>query len=148
MLGELRVSNIPRGPAGQEVDIRFTYDCNGVLEVETTVVKTRETATLVITKHASHLNEREIRQAVQAMSKLKIHPREVSANRFLLKRAERLFEELPSMLRDELGSLMDYFENSLDSQEPDDIEVARQQLEIFLSVHDPLDDDEDDESHL
>jgi molecular chaperone HscC len=27
-LGELAVSGIPRGPAGQEIDLRFTYDLN------------------------------------------------------------------------------------------------------------------------
>src|SRR5262249_49504879 len=34
LLGEFTVSGIPRGPAGQSVSVRFTYDLNGVLEVE------------------------------------------------------------------------------------------------------------------
>src|SRR5262249_32816784 len=33
LLGQFTVKGIPRGPAGQPVDIRFTYDLNGVLEV-------------------------------------------------------------------------------------------------------------------
>ena len=40
VLGEFTVDRIPKGPPGQEVDIRFTYDLNGVLEVEATVVET------------------------------------------------------------------------------------------------------------
>ena len=33
LLGKLEVKGIPPGAAGQEVDVRFTYDLNGVLEV-------------------------------------------------------------------------------------------------------------------
>ena len=42
LLGEFEVRGIPPGPAGQAVDIRFTYDLNGVLEVEATVVATEQ----------------------------------------------------------------------------------------------------------
>jgi len=47
-LGEFTVRGIPRGPAGQEVDVRLTYDLNGVLEVEAIVVETQKKASLVI----------------------------------------------------------------------------------------------------
>ena len=146
LLGELNVAGIPSGPAGQEVDVRFTYDSNGVLEVETTIVKTNQKKHLVITKHANHLSERELNKALAAMEKLKIHPRENVANRFVLKRAERLFQELPSFLRDQLGVYLDVFESALESQNPQEIEEVRTQLEMFLSVHDPIVEDADDES--
>jgi molecular chaperone HscC len=51
-LGEFDVSGIPRGPAGQEIDIRFTYDLNGVLEVEATIVATQRKVSHAITRHA------------------------------------------------------------------------------------------------
>ena len=143
LLGELNVSGIPKGPAGQEIEVRFTYDSNGVLEVETTVVKTKQTKRLVITKHANHLSEKELKKSLASMAKLKIHPREKTANRFVIKRAERLFQELPSFLRDQLGMFLDVFESSLDSQNPQEIDEVRNQLEIFLSVHDRIDDDSD-----
>jgi len=56
-LGEFEVTGIPPGPAGQSVDIRFTYDLNGVLEVEATVTATRKTASHVIARHAKGLSE-------------------------------------------------------------------------------------------
>ena len=146
LLGDLKVKGIPKGPAGQEIEVRFTYDNNGVLEVETTVVKTQQKKSIVLTKHVTNMNEKEIKRAVNAMQKLKIHPREVVVNRFVLKRAERVFQELPSMLRDQLGQLIDYFEHSLDSQEPADIEVARNALEMFLSANDATDLEPDDDN--
>jgi len=78
------------------------------------------------------------------MEKLKIHPREKNANRFAIKRAERLFQELPTVLRAELDMYLDVFEAALDSQDPNEIESVRSQLEMFLSAHDPIDDDSDE----
>ena len=54
-LGEFEVHGVPRGPAGQEIDLRFTYDLNGVLEVEATVVETKKQISHVITRYAHGL---------------------------------------------------------------------------------------------
>ena len=136
LLGTLEVKGIPRGPAGQQIDIRFTYDSNGVLEVEATITATQAVAQLVLTSKQSSMTKAEIKAAVAAMQKLKTHPREETANRFALKRAERLFQELSTDHRKQLGRLLDYFEETLENQNPEEIESARQQLLIFLSAND------------
>jgi molecular chaperone HscC len=141
LLGEFEVKGIPPGPRGQEVDIRFTYDLNGVLEIEATVVATKKQISHVIAKHAKGLNEEQIRRAVKAMEKLKTHPREEAVNRFVIARAERLYKELPSELRQALGELLDGFEAGLQTQEPETIERHRLNLQMFLSLHDPDGDD-------
>ncbi|MBN9123090.1 MAG: Hsp70 family protein [Planctomycetes bacterium] len=135
-LGEFEVRGIPPGPANQPVDIRFTYDLNGVLEIEATVVATGKSVTHVIAKHAQGMTESEIRAAVAAMAKLKTHPRDEEANRFVLLRAERVFEELPSELRDVLGRLLDGFEAALAGQDPAVIARHREALERFLAAYD------------
>jgi len=136
-LGELQVRGIPPGPAGQEVDIRFTYDLNGVLEVEATVVATKAKATLVLTQHAKGLSQNEVEAAVAKMAPLKHHPREDAANRFLLKRAERLFEELSRDARDHLSRLLDGFETALDEQsDREAISRWREALTEFVQRHD------------
>jgi molecular chaperone HscC len=141
LLGEFEVRGIPPGPANQPVDIRFTYDLNGVLEIEATVVATGAKFTHVIAKHAHGLTEAQIRDAVAAMGKLKTHPRDQEINRFLLLRAERVFKELPSDLRDALGQLLDAFEAALGKQDPAVIAQNREELERFLSAYDPHGDD-------
>ncbi|OWK47297.1 Hsp70 family protein [Fimbriiglobus ruber] len=141
LLGEFDVDGIPHGPAGQAVDIRFTYDLNGVLEVEAMVVATKRIVTHIIARHAKGLSDAQIRKAVADMKKLKTHPREEAVNRFLLTRAERVFKELPSDLRRDLSDLMDGFETALESRNPETIDQFRQSLEIFLSLHDPQDND-------
>ncbi|QJW95806.1 Hsp70 family protein [Frigoriglobus tundricola] len=141
LLGEFEVRGIPPGPAGQPVDVRFTYDLNGVLEIEATVVATGKTVTHVIAKHAQGMSEAQVRAAVAAMAKLKTHPRDEEANRFILLRAERLFKELPTDLRDALGGLLDGFEAALGKQDPAAIARHRQELERFLSLYDPRADE-------
>jgi molecular chaperone HscC len=131
-LGEFTVKGIPRGPAGQEVDIRFTYDLNGVLEVEATVVETRQMFTHVVTKYARGLSQAQIAKAIHEMSKLKTHPREEASNRFLLRRAERVFQELSMEERHQLSDLIDGFEAALEMRETEAIERNRQALQRFL----------------
>ena len=65
-LGEFRIDGI-RGPAGQEVDIRFTYDLNGVLVVEATVVETSKKVCHLVTRYARGLTAQQIARAVEEM---------------------------------------------------------------------------------
>jgi len=148
-LGEFKVQGIPRGPAGQTVEIRFTYDLNGVLEAEATVLETKKKFTHLVTRYARSMSRDDLGKAIKAMEALKSHPREESVNRHLLRRAERLYQELPLDLRDRLSGLLDGFESALSLQDAELIERHRQALEMFLSAFDSSDkaDDEDqDES--
>ena len=142
-LGEFDVPGIPRGPAGQEVDIRFTYDLNGVLEVEAEIVSTKRKVSHIITRHARGLSEAEIEAAVREMATVKTHPREETANRFLMRRAERVYEELPLFQRDELANLLHGFEEAMELGEKEVIESHRDELSRFLDrVDGDWDDDE------
>ncbi|MGL6076667.1 MAG: Hsp70 family protein [Fimbriiglobus sp.] len=137
LLGEVEVAGIPAGPPGQQVEIRFSYDLNGILEVEAMIVATKKKVTKVITKHASGLSEAEIRKAVAAMAKLKSHPREDAENVYVLRRAERIYQEIPAALRRELTYLLDGFEQALESQDPEAIKQYRLSLQTFLSAYEP-----------
>jgi molecular chaperone HscC len=136
LLGEFTVSEIPRGPAGQLIDVRFTYDLNGVLEVEATVTATRAKFRHTVTRYARGLSAAEIDRAVEAMELLKTHPREETVNRFLLRRAERLFGELPAPVRTQLGDLLDGFEEAMELGDGAAIERHRAALGKFLDQHD------------
>jgi molecular chaperone HscC len=131
-LGEFVVKGVPRGPAGQAVDIRFTYDLNGVLEVEATIVQTRQTTTHVVTKLARGMSASQVADAVRAMAKLKTHPRDETANRLLLRRAERTVKELQGEMRSFLNDLLDGFEGALSMRDADAIERHRAALTEFL----------------
>ena len=136
MLGKVNVKNIPAGPAGQEVDVRFTYDLNGVLEVESNVVKTGKKEQLVITKLSKGMSDADVKKAISEMQALKVHPREDAANMLLLKRAERFVEEIPVGMRFQLEQLIDNFETALNSQDP---QVVTEWYNLLKQFIDELD---------
>lgn len=144
-LGEFDVTGIQRGPAGQEVDIRFTYDSNGVLEVEATVLATRKKTSYVVTRYAKGLSDAEIAKAVEQMKSLKTHPRDESVNRHLLRWAERVYRELPLQERQVLDNLLHGFEEALELHDTGSIAAHRTALQEFLEQYEEGYGNEDQE---
>lgn len=142
LLGKFTVDGIPRGPAGQAIEVRFTYDLNGILEVEATIVDTGRKVSHLITRHARGLSAEQVARAVQDMQALKVHPREEARNRFLLRRAERLYQELPLFEQQALDQLLDCFEEALETNAKEDLEQSRAALESFLELHDNAADED------
>ena len=116
-LGEIEIS-IPRAPAGKEaVDVRYTYNINGILEVEVTVVSTQIKKTLVIEKNPGVLTEDEVKKKLTELSEIKIHPRDKEEYRYLKARGERMYEESIGHTRQVLEKELQAFDDVLDSQE-------------------------------
>jgi molecular chaperone HscC len=116
-LGQLKIPLAFSTREENGVDVRFTYDVNGLLQVEVTHVKTEQTAVLVIQGNPGLLSDQEIAERFIALSKLKIHPRERIDFRTQLARAERLYQQLRGDQREQLGSHIMQFERALETQD-------------------------------
>ena len=117
LLGELNVA-VPPNRAGQEaIDVRYTYDINGILEVEVTVLSTGLTKTIVLEKNPGVMTEAEVKEKLKALQELKVHPRDKDENRLLLAKAERLYEENVGDIRQLLSQEIMEFEALLDKQD-------------------------------
>lgn len=116
-LGELDVQVQPGPGHADGVDVRFTYDVNGLLEVEVMVVATGVVQRLVIESGEAHMSPEEIAKRLAALSALKIHPRDTLENRTLLARAERLYEQLLGDMREHVGQMILHFEQTLATQD-------------------------------
>jgi len=116
-LGQLRIKLPPAPCAENPVDVRLTYDVNGLLQVEATVPRSGEVHALVIEGNPGLLSEAEIAQRFAALSELKIHPRDQMANRTLLARGERLYQQLRGTPREDLGQQVMLFERALETQD-------------------------------
>jgi molecular chaperone HscC len=127
-LGEVVVPLPPGRDHAEGVDVRFTYDINGLLEVEVTVVSTGEQKRLVIESGEAHMPPDEIARRLAALSALKIHPRDTLENRTLLARAERLYEQLLGNARDQVGQCILRFEQTLATQ--DERQIARDRVQF------------------
>jgi molecular chaperone HscC len=131
-LGEITIS-VPPAPAGQQTaDVRFTYDINGLLEVDVLANGTGERKRKVIEQNPGTMTPEQIQERLLALSALKIAPRELSENRALLCRAERLYEEIIGTGRHEISQGILAFETSLQSHKPGLIEEQRHKLARLL----------------
>ena len=102
--------------------MRFTYDVNGLLEVEVTVVSTGAKERLVIEGNPGIL-ERGIDRRFAALAKLKQHPRDEIVDKQVMARAERLYEESLGESRDVISNRLVQFRAALTQQ--DRREIAR-----------------------
>lgn len=140
-LGQFTIEMPPNRPAGKAgANVRFTYDASGILEVEATVHGTDTKGTLVIEKHAGVLSREEIKERLEALAKLKLHPREDMRNAALLARANRLFEESLGQPRMMISTAIAQFEMVLARQDPREISKAREDFQAWLDglEHNPL----------
>jgi molecular chaperone HscC len=131
-LGQLKVK-VPRGPAGQEkIDIRYSYDMNGLLEVDITVLSTGKTHTMVIEQAPGALTPEEKTRSHQRLAALKFHPREQESNRAILSKAERLYETSLGEKRERIAHIIAQFEDILNRQNPLEIKRASEKVEEEL----------------
>ena len=109
------------------VTVRFTYDINGLLQVEVTEHATQRRHELLLEQNPGLLTPEDIRARLAALAALKVHPRDQQENIAVLARAERLYEEF----LDERSRLQDWimqFRAILNSQ--DVALIARHRSEL------------------
>jgi len=132
LLGTLTVE-VPMSRAGEEaIDITYTYDVNSILEVEVTVVSTKEKKKQIIKGQELDMTDEEIEQRLVELSYLKIPPREQEENKLLLLKGENLYEECIGPDREIIEQKIRMFEQILDTQDPKKIEEGRRNFKQFL----------------
>ena len=132
-LGELEVKGLPVSKDCTQALIRFTYDLNGILDVEAYIPSTGKKHQTVLTNHVASLNEKEINEAIKKMQDLKFYPHDKAENRHLLLFAEKSLEELNRFQQEELERAISIFEDALSAGEEDYFKKSRNELLITLS---------------
>ncbi len=126
-IGSMSVPLPPGNARERAISVRFTYDINGLLEIDTAVAGGGR-KTLVIEGSPGSMTPEEIRARLKELEGMKVHPRETLENRTAMARAERLFEESLGDLRQHVSRLLAGFEAVLARQDLREIAKARQEL--------------------
>lgn len=135
-LGSLTVK-VPKSKAGEQTaTIRFTYDVDGLLEVEVTIDSTQRKGLTTIEKNPGVLSAEEIKARLKQLEKLKVHPRAKYQNQLVIARAERVYQELLGEQRQAIGQLLAEFVSVLETQDERNIREARTAFEQILSQYD------------
>lgn len=131
-LGELLIE-VPEAKAGEEaVDVTYTYDINSILEVEVKVLSTQEVTKQVFRGRDVDMTDEEIKERLETLSYLKIHPRDREENKYLLLRGERIYEESVGDKRMYIEAALHKYEKALDTYDPAVIEDAKREFKEFL----------------
>ncbi len=148
LLGKLTIT-VPPAPKGQEVvHVTFTYDINGVLEVEI-LNRLGEKSRKVIIDKNSTLTEKEIEENCKALSKVKMLATDQEENRSVLALAERLYMETDGVVRDFVVNCIQVFTAALSSnskirilktREKVVMHLVRINMQVNRSIFDTLDE--------
>ena len=132
-LGKLSFE-IPERPRGEVYcEVTYTYDINGVLEVDVSVPATKEKKQLVIVNKDLGMTQEQIEAKLKEYEKLKLSPLEQEENKYVLAWAERLFMQCNSGMRKEIENRRAYFIHVL-RDDPDHAIKARKYLMVFLAA--------------
>lgn len=135
-LGEIRIKVPPRPQGEIGIEVRFSYDINGLLEVDVSNPDLNIQVSQVFQQNSQNLTAEEIEISRQKLTALKIHPRDQQQNIYLLEKAKRLYAEYLGDNRHIISEAMAHFELALNSQDARIIHKAQKQFEEFLQRYD------------
>ncbi len=127
-LGEANIELPKKTIAESAVDVRFSYDTSGLLEVDATVQTTGKVITHVIHQNNNLLSQEELENRKAIIAQLKIHPREDLENQSALNKANHIYEELLGDPRVFVGDQIRQFQLVLETQDPIKISRARKNM--------------------
>lgn len=116
----------------QGIEIRFSYDLNGLLEVDVISLETGLQHGKVIDHSPLGLTEQQKQESQERLKALKIHPRDEMPNRTLLARLERAWAQSLGEERKLIGSYIEAFLAVLHEQNSDEIASIRNEIELNL----------------
>jgi len=133
-LGDVELKVPPMKAGEVKVDVRYTYDVNGILDVDIAVADHGIERNLVIRKLAGDVSDEDIARRRIELAALKVHPRDQDQNRLVLARANRLYEQLLGDEREQVGRWLGQFEAALSRQDGHEIGEARKQFAAALDT--------------
>lgn len=133
LLGEIEIE-IPPLAAGQvKCFTRFTYDINGILEVEINIPLTGKKEKLLIVNKELGMSEDQIQEKLNEFEKIKVNPIDEEKNQYVLEWGERLFMQCSNeKIRAELVRRIQHFHYTL-SNEPYHVAKVRKYTTVFLA---------------
>ena len=140
-LGQCEI-DVPPLPAGMAtVDVRFSYDINGILEVEANCEQNGSSVRELIIGN-NRLTKGEINARLAQLNKLKTSPRGEDENNLTIARGQRLYEEFSGEIQEEVMRQLMFFKAVLQSSgNPARIARLRSELNAFFDRLDKYSED-------
>ena len=135
-LGEFLL-DVPQNLAGKEaINVRFTYDINGILEVEAKVVSTGLKKSKLIVN--GDLSEEEKNEKIKMLEEIKIQSENKNKDKLLLERVNRIYAEIVNTeIRNHISDYLENYKMIVATGDRIRIQKAKESFSQFLDKIDP-----------
>lgn len=133
-LGELDVPVPINHKEHEGLTVRFTYDLNGILDVEVKIDTTQEVFNHVILQESITLTDQEIKEKQDALARYKINAQETEIYRFLIEKANRLYSMILGVKREELMTATRQFEEEVNHSSIHHLPIIYQSFSSYLKL--------------
>lgn len=135
-LGEFLL-DVPQNLAGKEaINVRFTYDINGILEVEAKVVSTGVKKSKLIIN--GDLSEEEKNEKIKMLEEIKIQSENKNKDKLLLERANRIYAEIVNTeIRNHISDYLENYQKIVVTGDRIRIQKTKKSFSEFLDKIDP-----------
>lgn len=120
----------------QSVDIRFSYDINGLLEVDV-LLEDGKIESRVINHNSTELTPQQLETSRARLLALKIYPRDLLVNRTFKAQLEELWSRALGDEREMLGNIITDFDAALSSNDQERVDEARHFARKYLGIEEP-----------
>jgi molecular chaperone HscC len=131
LIDKFKVRFPSKVPKGTVFYVRYTYDINGILDIEV-FPESADKPYVEEIINRSTLSEEEFKQHMAAMSQLKLSPNGQDEDNLLIARGERLYAETSGETRREIERALTFFECALKQNGIVEIERAKRNLTDLL----------------
>ena len=135
-LGEFLL-DVPQNLAGKEaINVRFTYDINGILEVEAKVVSTGVKKSKLIIN--GDLSEEEKNERIKTLEEIKIQSENQNKDKLLIERANRIYAEIVNTeIRNYISEYLENYQMIVRTGDRIRIQKTKKSFSEFLDKIDP-----------
>ncbi|EJF5645831.1 molecular chaperone HscC [Salmonella enterica] len=120
----------------QSIDIRFSYDINGLLEVDV-LLEDGKSESRVISHNAASLTPQQIAASRERLLALKIYPRDLLVNRTFKAQLEEQWSRALGDEREMLGEIITDFDAALLSNDMQRVDDVRRRACEYLGIDEP-----------
>ena len=120
----------------QAIDIRFSYDINGLLEVDV-LLEDGKTESRVISHNTVALTPQQIEASRERLLTLKIYPRDLLVNRTFKAQLEEQWTRALGKERELLGAIITDFDAALLSNDMQRVDDMRRRACEYLGIEEP-----------
>lgn len=120
----------------QAIDIRFSYDINGLLEVDV-LLEDGKSESRIISHNATSLTTQQIDASRERLQALKIYPRDMLINRTFKAQLEEQWSRALGDEREMLGEIITDFDAALLSNDMQRVDDVRRRACEYLGIDEP-----------